>query len=65
MYETSRKSELILLNFSAPENMRAVLRKNLIEEWKESQIHKVRKIYINDEILMLMDLCLVGTIYGN
>lgn len=65
MYETSRKSELILLNFSAPENMRAVLRKNLIEEWKESQIQKVRKIYINDEILMLMDLCLVGTIYGN
>lgn len=65
MYETSRKSELILLNFSAPENMRAVLRKNLIEEWRESQIPKVRKIYINDEILMLMDLCLVGTIYGN
>ena len=65
MYETSRKSELILLNFTAPENMRAVLRKNLIEEWKESQIQKVRKIYINDEILMLMDLCLVGTIYGN
>ena len=65
MYETSRKSELILLNFSAPENMRAVLRKNLIEEWKESQIQKVRKIYINDEVLMLMDLCLVGTIYGN
>ena len=65
MYETSRKSELILLNFSAPENMRAVLRKNLIEEWKESQMQKVRKIYINDEILMLMDLCLVGTIYGN
>lgn len=65
MYETSRKSELILLNLSAPENMRAVLRKNLIEEWKESQIQKVRKIYINDEILMLMDLCLVGTIYGN
>lgn len=65
MYESSRKSELILLNFSAPENMRAVLRKNLIEEWRESQIEKVRKIYINDEILMLMDLCLVGTIYGN
>lgn len=65
MYETSRKSELILLNFSAPENMGAVLRKNLIEEWRESQIQKVRKIYINDEILMLMDLCLVGTIYGN
>ena len=65
MYETSRKSELILLNFRAPENMGAVLRKNLIEEWRESQIQKVRKIYINDEILMLMDLCLVGTIYGN
>lgn len=65
MYETSRKSELILLNFSAPENMGAVLRKKLIEEWRESQIQKVRKIYINDEILMLMDLCLVGTIYGN
>ena len=65
MYETSQKSELILLNFSAPENMGAVLRKNLIEEWRESQIQKVRKIYINDEILMLMDLCLVGTICGN
>ena len=32
VYETSQKSELILLNFSASENMRAVLRKDLIEE---------------------------------